>query len=81
MSIASDRLALYLQAEASILSGQEVRSASGRSLKMPDLEAVRSEIRKLQAEVAAEAAAARGQVGPGVIYADLSGGSRRGGCC
>lgn len=73
MSIASDRLALYLQAEANILASQEIRSASGRSLKLAELETVRQTIKELQAQVAAESAATAGRVGPGVMYADLSG--------
>jgi hypothetical protein len=59
MTVASDRLALYIAAEVLILQGQEVRQDLGdgrgyRSLKMADLEVVRQVIKELQAEVRAE---------------------------
>lgn len=53
VSTNSDRLQLYLSAEAKILSGQEVRM-DGRVLRMPELAEVRAEIGRLQALVARE---------------------------
>lgn len=80
MTIASDRLALYLAAEQAILQGQEVRADLGdrggyRQLRMADLEVVRQTIKQLQAEVAAENTAASGAPrigGLGFALANLS---------
>lgn len=74
MSVASDRLALYLTAEASILRGQEVRMDLGdgrgyRALVQADLATVVATIKDLQAQIAAE-----GRTGGfGFALADLSG--------
>lgn len=54
MSQNSDRLALYLAAEAAILEGQRVRDESGRELTLADLETVQSTIQRLQRIVARE---------------------------
>ena len=53
MSTASDLLALYLAAEAKILSGQSTRMGD-RMLTMADLDAVRSERKALERRVAGE---------------------------
>jgi len=53
MSTASDLLALYLAAEAKILSGQSVRMGD-RMLSLPDLSEVRSERQRLELRVNAE---------------------------
>lgn len=76
MTVATDRLALYLAAETSILQSQEVRQDLGdgrgyRALKMADLETVRQVIKDLQAEIRAETANAAG--GFGFSLANLSG--------
>lgn len=64
MSIASDRLQRYLEAEQQILLGAEVRMDLGngtyRHLRMADLEQVRLAINELRAQVAAESAQAAG---------------------
>ncbi len=65
MSTATDRLALYLAAEAEILQGQEVRADLGdgrgyRMLKLADLETVRRAIAELQRQVAIETSNAAG---------------------
>lgn len=65
MSTASDRLQLYLNAEAAILSGQEVR-LDGRSRRMPDLPWVQEQINRLQRQVSAETRSANG--GTGIRY-------------
>ncbi len=62
MSTASDRLTLYLAAEAKILSGQSVRFGD-RQLQRADLEFVQKQIAALQAEVNREAASAAGRGG------------------
>ena len=62
MSTASDRLQLYLDAEAKILSGQSVRFGD-RQLQRADLQFVQKEIAKLQAEVNREALSASGRGG------------------
>jgi len=60
MSTASDRLALYLTAEAAILSGgQEVR-IDGRLLREGDIAEIRAEISQLRREVASEIRIASG---------------------
>jgi hypothetical protein len=76
MSVASDRLALYIAAEVLILQGQEIRQDLGdgrgyRSLKMVDLDIVRQVIKDLQAEIRGETANAGG--GFGYSLANLSG--------
>jgi hypothetical protein len=76
MSVATDRLALYIAAEVLILQGQEVRQDLGdgrgyRSLKMADLEVVRQVIKDLQAEIRGSTANASG--GFGFSLANLSG--------
>lgn len=53
MSTASDLLALYLAAEASILQGQSVRHGE-RMLTMADLAEVRAERQRLELRVNAE---------------------------
>jgi hypothetical protein len=65
MSTATDRLALYLAAEAEILQGQEVRQDLGdgrgyRMLKLADLQTIRSVISELQRQIAAETSNAAG---------------------
>lgn len=62
MSTNSDRLQLYLAAEAKILGGQSVRMGD-RQLQRADLSEVRAEIRMLQAAVARETAATAGRGG------------------
>jgi hypothetical protein len=76
MSVATDRLALYIAAETNILQGQEIRQDLGdgrgyRALKMADLETVRQVIKDLQTEIRAETGNARG--GLGFSLANLSG--------
>lgn len=62
MSTNSDRLAAYIAAEAKVLVGQEVRTEGpngGMQIwRGADLEQLQGEIRKLQAAVANETAAA-----------------------
>lgn len=53
MSVNSDRLQLYLNAESAILSGQQVRMGD-RQLTMADLATVRAGIAELQRAVANE---------------------------
>lgn len=62
MSTNSDRLQLYLAAEAKILGGQSV-SMGDRQLQRADLAEVRAEIKVLQVAVARESAAANGRGG------------------
>ena len=69
------RLAAYLAAEAAILTGQEARSHTGRSLKLPDLAVVQAEIKRLQLQVAREQAAAASGSGLNYALANLSGGT------
>jgi hypothetical protein len=76
MSVATDRLDLYLAAEAKILTGQEIRQDLGdgrgyRALKYADLETVRQVIKDLQAEIKAETATVSG--GFGFALANLAG--------
>lgn len=59
MSTASDRLTLYLDAEAKILGGQSVRFGD-RQLQRADLEFVQKQISILQARVNRENAVAAG---------------------
>lgn len=78
MSTASDRLALYLAAEAKILEAEEVSVRSGgggadRALRMSRLMEVRQGIKDLQREIAAENANAAGVGGLGFSVANLSG--------
>lgn len=77
MSTATERLARYIAAETEILQGQEVRmdlgNGSYRMFKLADLETVRQTIKELQAQIAAETAAARGFGGLRFSVADLSG--------
>lgn len=65
------RLQFYLDAEAKILGGQEVRIAD-RSLKLADLAMVQKQIALLQAQVGREAATAAGRGGR-FSQADFSG--------
>jgi hypothetical protein len=76
MSVATDRLALYIAAETNILQGQEIRQDLGdgrgyRALKMADLETVRQVIKDLQTEIRGSTINARG--GLGFSLANLSG--------
>jgi hypothetical protein len=83
MSTASDRLALYIAAEAAILDGQEVRMENGHFLRMPDLKMVQDQILALRSEVAAEQRAAQGALGPVTMVAGFNPGfhrSREGSC-
>jgi hypothetical protein len=57
VSTNSDRLQLYLDAEAKILGGQSVRMGD-RELRRADLQFVQKQIALLQAQVSREAAAA-----------------------
>lgn len=79
MSTASDRLALYLATEKSILSelGQEMRHDQ-RILRQADLKEVRDQIDKLVPQVASERQAAVGNYAPFTMLADLSGRHGRG---
>jgi hypothetical protein len=80
MSTATERLARYIAAETSILTGQEVRMDLGdrggyKMLRMADLETVRQVIKDLQAEIRAEQGAASGVPtigGLGYALANLS---------
>ncbi len=74
MTTAAERLALYLNAEAKILLGQEVRMGD-RSLKYADLAEIRKAINDLRREVAGASAPAGKTIG-GLRFkvADLSGG-------
>lgn len=77
MSTATERLALYLAAEAEILKAEEVAyrnggSGSERSLRMSRLQEVRHGIKELQREIAAENANATSG-GLGYSVANLSG--------
>jgi len=56
---ATDRLQLYIDAEAAILQGQEMRMGT-RLMRRADLSFVQSEIEKLQRQVNAEQRNARG---------------------
>lgn len=73
MSQSSDRLALYLAAEADVLRGQEVLFEN-RRLRRADLEFIQKEIEKLRLLVAREqaAAAGNGRSGFGSALADFS---------
>lgn len=62
MSTATDRLQLYLDAEAKILAGQSVRMGE-RQLQRADLSFVQKQIAILQAEVSRESASAAGRGG------------------
>lgn len=78
MSTATDRLALYLAAEAEILKAEEVSLRGGgggaeRTLRMSRLQEVRQGIKDLQREIAAENANAAGTGGLGFSVANLSG--------
>lgn len=78
MSTATDRLALYLAAEAEILEAEEVSLRGGgggaeRTLRMSRLQEVRQGIKDLQREIAAENTNAAGG-GLGFSLANLSGG-------
>lgn len=78
MSTATERLALYLAAEAEILKAEEVAVRSGgggseRMLRMSRLQEVRQGIKELQREIAAEAANASNVGGLGYSVANLSG--------
>jgi hypothetical protein len=77
MSTATERLALYLAAEAEILKAEEVAFRSGgggsdRMLRMSRLLEVRQGIKDLQREIAQETANAAGD-GLGYSVANLSG--------
>ncbi len=68
MSVASDRLALYLAAEAKILQGQEIRLDLGdgrgyRALVQADLATVAKVIADLQAQVAGEGSTSKSRFG------------------
>lgn len=71
-TIAETRLAAYIEAEARILKGQEVRFED-RFLRNTDLREVRDQISKLQLQVAREKAAANGGRGLRFSVANLSG--------
>jgi hypothetical protein len=78
MSTATDRLALYLAAEAEILKAEEVSLRGGgggaeRTLRMSRLLEVRQGIKDLQREIAAENANSAGTGGLGFSVANLSG--------
>lgn len=78
MSTATERLALYLAAEAQILEAEEVSVRGGgggaeRALRMSRLQEVRQGIKELQREIAAENANAAGVGGLGFSVANLSG--------
>jgi hypothetical protein len=62
VSTASDRLQLYLDAEAKILGGQSVRLGD-RQLQRADLEFVQKQIAILQSQVNRETASAAGRRG------------------
>jgi hypothetical protein len=62
MSTASDRLQLYLDAEAAVLKGQSVQLGE-RRVQLADLAEIRKAITLLRREVAAENAAAAGKTG------------------
>ncbi|MGR9051381.1 MAG: primosomal replication protein PriB/PriC domain protein [Gammaproteobacteria bacterium] len=59
MSTASERLQAYVDAEAKILAGQEVRFGT-RMLRLADLAEVQQAITNLQRQVQAEARIAAG---------------------
>jgi hypothetical protein len=78
MSTATERLALYLAAEAQILEAEEVSVRGGgggaeRALRMSRLQEVRQGIKELQREIAAENANAASVGGLGFSVANLSG--------
>ncbi len=52
LETAQARLALYIQAEASILGGQQEGTVQGRKFRFADLDVIRAEIRTLQAQIA-----------------------------
>lgn len=64
----TERKALYLAAEASILKGQEYSISDGviqRRLRRADLEQVRAAIKEIDAEIAAQGG---GSAGPRRVY-------------
>lgn len=72
MSLATERLARYVEAETQILKGQQVRMGE-RYLSRADLGEVRAEITKLQAQVNAEKSAASGRRTFGSALSDFTG--------
>jgi len=52
LDTARTRLALYLQAEASILSGAQEFTTAGRKWRKADLAEIRSAIREVRSEIA-----------------------------
>ncbi|UGQ45088.1 hypothetical protein [Massilia endophytica] len=60
MSVATDMLAKYMQAELAILEGKEVQFEN-RKLRMEDLDSVRAGRKEWEAKVAAERARAAGR--------------------
>lgn len=72
-TLAENRLAAYVAAEAEILKAQEVRGAEGRGHRMAELAEVRKAITDLQAQVAREQRRAAGGSRFGGSVANLSG--------
>lgn len=71
MSIASDRLARYLDAEKRVLEGKSVRMGD-REVRLEDLPEIRKGIEQLKRDVSVEAAAAAGRSNPGIALASFS---------
>lgn len=72
MSTAAERLQLYLDAEAAILSGGQEVLFQNRRVTRADLPAIQSEIAKLRREVSAAARVAAGGSGTRFAVADFS---------
>lgn len=70
MSVATDRLALYLAAEVAVLQGQSY-TIGDRTLTRADLRAIQTQIKELQKAVVAEQLATQGAYGPRVRVASF----------
>jgi hypothetical protein len=75
MSIATDKLAEYLAAEAAVLKGQQFRLGD-KQVTFAELGAIQAGRAYWERRVASETAAAAGRT-PGVALADFSGCHRR----
>ena len=70
MSVATDRLALYLAAEVAVLQGQSY-TIGDRTLTRADLRAIQAQIKELQKQVVSEQLATQGAYGPRVRVASF----------
>lgn len=71
MSTATERLQKYLDAETSILAGQEVR-LNGRALRRADLQYVQQQIKALQRQVNSETRTSAGGSSTRYLTPDFS---------